>query len=154
MGVALALVKAGYGPTARPLRGVGREGGYERAAGNGREGGGGPRTLQGGCGRTVEGVPGQKPQDSEGEHGQEHPHGSRVPWGTGPRPTSGRPVAPAARPRSCGRVTRSMSSGKAVVEEDLTDLSKADLYTKAAAATVPDRSNLNRDDLVKALSPA
>ncbi|MGY4394201.1 hypothetical protein [Streptomyces virginiae] len=47
-----------------------------------------------------------------------------------------------------------MSSGKAVVEEDLTDLSKADLYTKAAAATVPDRSNLNRDDLVKALSPA
>ncbi|WP_234432449.1 Ku protein [Streptomyces sp. NRRL S-378] len=39
-------------------------------------------------------------------------------------------------------------------KEDLTDLSKADLYQKAAAANVPGRSNMTRDDLVKALSRA
>ncbi|MFF1560897.1 Ku protein [Streptomyces sp. NPDC058279] len=37
-------------------------------------------------------------------------------------------------------------------KEDLTDLSKADLYKKAAAADVPGRSHMTRDDLVKALS--
>nr|WP_124291208.1 Ku protein [Streptomyces sp. ADI91-18] len=37
-------------------------------------------------------------------------------------------------------------------QEDLTDVSKADLYKRAAAANVPGRSNMTRDDLVKALS--
>ncbi|MFG2416710.1 non-homologous end joining protein Ku [Streptomyces goshikiensis] len=37
-------------------------------------------------------------------------------------------------------------------KEDLSGLSKADLYKKAAAAHVPGRSNMTRDDLVKALS--
>ncbi|MFF4325724.1 hypothetical protein ACFYZT_04305 [Streptomyces sp. NPDC001591] len=32
------------------------------------------------------------------------------------------------------------------------ELSKADLHKKAAAANVPGRSNMNRDDLLKALS--
>ncbi|MEW2372524.1 Ku protein [Streptomyces sp. NPDC006656] len=39
-------------------------------------------------------------------------------------------------------------------KEDLSGMSKADLYKKAAAANVPGRSNMNRDDLVKALSRA
>ncbi|WP_234333884.1 non-homologous end joining protein Ku [Streptomyces lavendulae] len=37
-------------------------------------------------------------------------------------------------------------------KEDLTALPKADLYKKAAAANVAGRSNMTRDDLVKALS--
>ncbi|GAA3126165.1 hypothetical protein GCM10020254_86970 [Streptomyces goshikiensis] len=37
-------------------------------------------------------------------------------------------------------------------QEDLTDVSKVDLYKRAAAANVPGRSNMTRDDLVKALS--
>ncbi|MGW2672480.1 non-homologous end joining protein Ku [Streptomyces sp. NPDC001272] len=37
-------------------------------------------------------------------------------------------------------------------KEDLSELSKADLHKKAAAANVPGRSNMNRDDLLKALS--
>ncbi|MEU4126738.1 Ku protein [Streptomyces virginiae] len=37
-------------------------------------------------------------------------------------------------------------------KEDLSGLSKADLYKKAAAADVPGRSHMTRDDLVKALS--
>ncbi|CAM5432111.1 non-homologous end joining protein Ku [Streptomyces avidinii] len=37
-------------------------------------------------------------------------------------------------------------------KEELSGLSKADLYKKAAAANVPGRSNMTRDDLVKALS--
>ncbi|MEU3317143.1 Ku protein [Streptomyces sp. NPDC006662] len=36
-------------------------------------------------------------------------------------------------------------------KEDLTGLTKADLYKKAAAAHVPGRSHMSRDDLVKAL---
>ncbi|MEU9083362.1 Ku protein [Streptomyces sp. NPDC048357] len=37
-------------------------------------------------------------------------------------------------------------------KEDLSGLSKADLYKKAAAANIPGRSNMTRDDLVNALS--
>ncbi|MFJ6053611.1 Ku protein [Streptomyces sp. NPDC092307] len=37
-------------------------------------------------------------------------------------------------------------------KEDLSGLSKADLYKKAAAANLPGRSQMSRDDLVKALS--
>ncbi|MEU6895348.1 Ku protein [Streptomyces sp. NPDC046557] len=37
-------------------------------------------------------------------------------------------------------------------KEDLSGLPKADLYKKAAAANVPGRSHMTRDDLVKALS--
>lgn len=37
-------------------------------------------------------------------------------------------------------------------KEDLGGMSKADLYKKAAAANLPGRSNMSREDLVKALS--
>ncbi|MFD3775128.1 hypothetical protein [Streptomyces sp. NPDC058612] len=37
-------------------------------------------------------------------------------------------------------------------KQDLNGLSKADLYKKATAAHLPGRSNMTRDDLVKALS--
>ncbi|MFD7094087.1 non-homologous end joining protein Ku [Streptomyces xanthophaeus] len=41
---------------------------------------------------------------------------------------------------------------RAAPKEDLAGLSKADLYKKAAAANLPGRSQMSRDDLVKALS--
>ncbi|WP_331732519.1 hypothetical protein OG592_41870 (plasmid) [Streptomyces avidinii] len=53
------LLKAARVASAERERGQG--------AGSRRENGGNV-----GCGRTVEGVPGKKPQDSEGEQGQEH----------------------------------------------------------------------------------
>ncbi|MFD7561311.1 Ku protein, partial [Streptomyces sp. NPDC059835] len=37
-------------------------------------------------------------------------------------------------------------------KEDLSGLSKADLYKKAAAANLPGRSTMSREDLVKAMS--
>ncbi|MFD9455221.1 hypothetical protein ACFWBC_19305 [Streptomyces sp. NPDC059985] len=40
----------------------------------------------------------------------------------------------------------------AAAGEDLSGVSKADLYRKAAAAHLPGRSNMTRGDLVKALS--
>ncbi|MCX5077681.1 hypothetical protein OG321_34960 [Streptomyces sp. NBC_00424] len=39
-------------------------------------------------------------------------------------------------------------------KEDLSGMSKADLYKKAAVADLPGRSNMTREDLVKALSRA
>ncbi|MFJ8159984.1 Ku protein [Streptomyces sp. NPDC096136] len=39
-------------------------------------------------------------------------------------------------------------------KEDLTGLTKADLYRKAAAANLPGRSHMSRDDLVEALTSA
>ncbi|MFD6877490.1 MULTISPECIES: hypothetical protein [unclassified Streptomyces] len=40
----------------------------------------------------------------------------------------------------------------AAAGEDLSGMSKADLYKKAAATHLPGRSNMTRGDLVKALS--
>ncbi|MDX3536838.1 hypothetical protein PV721_21165 [Streptomyces sp. MB09-01] len=63
-----------------------------------------------------------------------------------PSPPATRPPPPARRPRR-GLRRRSGSAPK----EDLSGLSKADLYQKAAA-DIPGRSHMARDELVKALS--
>ncbi|MDA5284125.1 hypothetical protein [Streptomyces sp. Isolate_45] len=55
-------------------------------------------------------------------------------------------VERAARPKSTGGKTT------APKKEDLDGLSKAALYKKAAAAHLPDRSNMTRNDLLKALT--
>ncbi|MEU6214314.1 Ku protein [Streptomyces sp. NPDC047023] len=53
--------------------------------------------------------------------------------------------ATAAKPPAKKRI-------RSTPQEDLSGLSKADLYRKAAAANLPGRSQMSRDDLVKALS--
>ncbi|MFF1497179.1 Ku protein [Streptomyces sp. NPDC058304] len=67
-----------------------------------------------------------------------------------PKPTGGKATASgkAGAEKKPGAKKRIRSAPK----EDLSGLSKADLYKKAAAANVPGRSQMTRDDLVKALS--
>ncbi|MEU8943114.1 hypothetical protein OHU17_00855 [Streptomyces goshikiensis] len=45
-----------------------------------------------------------------------------------------------------------MTRIRSAPKEDLSGLSKAELHKKAAAAHVPGRSHMNRDDLVKELT--
>ncbi|MEU9165781.1 Ku protein [Streptomyces sp. NPDC048424] len=63
----------------------------------------------------------------------------------GGKATASGKTAPGKKPAAKKRV-------RSAPKEDLSGLSKADLYKKAAAANVPGRSNMTRDDLVKALS--
>ncbi|MGW7328869.1 non-homologous end joining protein Ku [Streptomyces sp. NPDC054840] len=69
--------------------------------------------------------------------------------GSSPKATGGKATA-------SGRATEKKPAAKkrirSVPKEDLSGLSKAVLYKKAAAAHVPGRSQMTRDDLVKALS--
>ncbi|WP_323182105.1 hypothetical protein [Streptomyces sp. NBC_00424] len=64
---------------------------------------------------------------------------------TGGKATASGKTAAAKKPAAKKRIS---STSK----EDLSSLSKADLYKKAAAANLPGRSNMTREDLVKALS--
>ncbi|WP_241846224.1 hypothetical protein [Streptomyces sp. MJM1172] len=68
-------------------------------------------------------------------------------------------VERAASPKSAGgkagAATKTTTAKKRIHSTQkggLTDLSNADLYKRAAAAHVPGRSNMTRDDLMKALS--
>ncbi|ARE79504.1 Ku protein (plasmid) [Streptomyces sp. Sge12] len=66
-----------------------------------------------------------------------------------PKATGGKATTSAkAAEKKPGAKKRIRSAPK----EDLSGLSKADLYKKAAAADIPGRSHMTRDDLVKALS--
>ncbi|MGW6859164.1 non-homologous end joining protein Ku [Streptomyces xanthophaeus] len=67
------------------------------------------------------------------------------PKATGGKATASGKTAAAKKPAAKKRV-------HSAPEEDLSGLSKADLYKKAAAADISGRSHMNREDLVKALS--
>jgi DNA end-binding protein Ku len=68
------------------------------------------------------------------------------PKSTGGKATaSGKASASSKKPPAKKRI-------RSALQEDLSGLSKADLYRKAAAANLPGRSQMSRDDLVKALS--
>ncbi|MFJ9596783.1 Ku protein [Streptomyces virginiae] len=66
------------------------------------------------------------------------------------------PKATGERATTSGRATAKKKPAKKRIrsapKEDISGLSKADLYKKAAAANVSGRSHMTRDDLVKALS--
>ncbi|MER6520119.1 Ku protein [Streptomyces sp. NPDC001553] len=64
---------------------------------------------------------------------------------TGGKATASGKTAAAKKPAAKKRI-------RSTPKEDLSGMSKADLYKKAAAASLPGRSNMNREDLVKALS--
>ncbi|MFD9474418.1 Ku protein [Streptomyces goshikiensis] len=67
------------------------------------------------------------------------------------RPRAGRPGSPGT---AVGKKPAAKKGLRSAPKEDLTDVSKAELCKKAAAANVPGHSNMTRDDLVKALSRA
>ncbi|WP_411103814.1 Ku protein [Streptomyces sp. cmx-4-9] len=90
-----------------------------------------------------------------------------------PKGTSGAKATATRRPRDANRprdASRSRAAGpgsnqgkqpaakkrvrSAPKKQDLTALTKADLYKKAAAADIPGRSHMSRDDLVDALAQA
>ncbi|MFJ6784314.1 hypothetical protein [Streptomyces yangpuensis] len=54
--------------------------------------------------------------------------------------------------KAAGKKPAAKKRIRSAPKEDLAGLSKADLYKKAAAANLPSRSQMSRDDLVKALS--
>ncbi|MFJ5811206.1 Ku protein [Streptomyces sp. NPDC093093] len=66
---------------------------------------------------------------------------------TGGKATASGKTAAAKKPGAKKRI-------RSAPKEDLSGMSKADLYKKAAAANLPGRSNMTREDLVKALSRA
>ncbi|MFD3719882.1 Ku protein [Streptomyces sp. NPDC058674] len=69
------------------------------------------------------------------------------PKATGGKATASGKTTAAKKPAAKKRI-------RSTPKEDLNGLSKAGLYKKAAAANLPGRSNMTRDDLVKALSQA
>ncbi|WP_392900632.1 Ku protein [Streptomyces sp. LN699] len=64
---------------------------------------------------------------------------------TGGKATASGKTAAAKKPAAKKRI-------RSTPKEDLSGMSKANLYKKAAAANLPGRSNMTREDLVKALS--
>ncbi|MER6523532.1 hypothetical protein ABT246_42990 [Streptomyces sp. NPDC001553] len=64
---------------------------------------------------------------------------------TGGKATASGKTAAARKPAAKKRI-------RSTQKEDLSGLSKADLYKRAAAVNLPGRSNMTREDLVKALS--
>ena len=85
------------------------------------------------------GLPGEPRTDPE--HGTLHPCGIRC----GPRSGSAR-VGP---PAPAGRKQKRKAAG-----EDLSELTKADLYRRASELGIPHRSTMNRDELQAALEEA
>ncbi|MFD9367874.1 Ku protein [Streptomyces sp. NPDC060020] len=69
---------------------------------------------------------------------------------------AGSPKATGGKATASGKAAEKRPGAKKRIrsapKEDLSGLSKADLYQKAAAADIPGRSHMTRDDLVKALS--
>ncbi|MEW1637569.1 Ku protein [Streptomyces sp. NPDC093801] len=74
-----------------------------------------------------------------------------------PKDTGGKATASghaSTSSKGAGRKPPAKKRIRSAPEEDLTGLTKADLYKKAAAANLPGRSHMSRDDLVKALTSA
>ncbi|MFI8363630.1 hypothetical protein ACIGD1_26120 [Streptomyces sp. NPDC085612] len=71
----------------------------------------------------------------------------------GPKSTGGKASSATAR-KAAPKKPPAKKRVRSAPKEDLSGLSKADLYKKAAAAHVSGRSHMTRDDLVKALSAA
>ncbi len=74
-----------------------------------------------------------------------------------PKPTGGKATASGRASASSKTAAKKPAAKKRIrsaPEEDLAGLTKADLYKKAAAANLPGRSHMSRDDLVRALSSA
>ncbi|MFG2668488.1 Ku protein [Streptomyces sp. NPDC048387] len=71
-----------------------------------------------------------------------------------PKATSGKATASGRATASSGKTPPAKKRIHSTPKEDLTGLTKADLYKKAAAANLPGRSHMSRDDLVKALTSA
>ncbi|MFJ3914181.1 Ku protein [Streptomyces vinaceus] len=72
-----------------------------------------------------------------------------------PKATGGKATASgkaSSSPKTGGKQPAAKNRIRSAPKEDLADLSKADLYKKAAAANLPGRSDMSRDDLVKALA--
>ncbi|MEU3407542.1 Ku protein [Streptomyces sp. NPDC006670] len=72
-----------------------------------------------------------------------------------PKDTGGKATASghaSASSKGAGKKAPAKKRIRSTPKEDLTGLTKADLYKKAAAAHVPGRSHMSRDDLVKALT--
>ncbi|WP_331740882.1 Ku protein [Streptomyces sp. NBC_01006] len=67
-----------------------------------------------------------------------------------PKPVSGKATASGAT--ATGKKPAAKKRIRSAPREDLTGLTKADLYKRAAAANLPGRSQMTRDDLVKALA--
>ncbi|WP_327364969.1 Ku protein [Streptomyces sp. NBC_01296] len=69
---------------------------------------------------------------------------------------AGSPKATGGKATASGKAAEKKPGAKKRIrsapKEDLSGLSKADLYKKAAAADIPGRSHMSRDDLMKALS--
>ncbi|MFF0549654.1 Ku protein [Streptomyces sp. NPDC004311] len=70
-----------------------------------------------------------------------------------PKSTGGKASSATAR-KAAPKKPPAKKRVRSAPKEDLSGLSKADLYKKAAAAHVSGRSHMTRDDLVKALSAA
>ncbi|MFG2775624.1 Ku protein [Streptomyces sp. NPDC048350] len=70
-----------------------------------------------------------------------------------PKSTGGKAGTSASR-KGAAQKTPAKKRVRSAPKEDLSSLSKADLYKRAAAANVSGRSHMTRDDLVKALSSA
>ncbi|MFD0374285.1 Ku protein [Streptomyces sp. NPDC127112] len=74
-----------------------------------------------------------------------------------PKATGGKATASGRAPASSKAAAKKPAAKKRIrsaPREDLAGLTKADLYKKAAAANLPGRSHMSRDDLVQALSSA
>ncbi|MGW7030443.1 non-homologous end joining protein Ku [Streptomyces xanthophaeus] len=67
-----------------------------------------------------------------------------------PKPAAGK--ATASGTTAAAKKPAAKKRIRSTPKQDLTGLTKADLYKKAAAANVPGRSQMTRDDLVKALA--
>ncbi|MGW6841261.1 hypothetical protein [Streptomyces sp. NPDC054958] len=69
---------------------------------------------------------------------------------------AGSPKATGGKATASGKASEKKHGAKKRIrsapKEDLGGLSKADLYKKAAAADIPGRSHMTREDLVNALS--
>lgn len=70
-----------------------------------------------------------------------------------PKATGGKATA-SGRPSASSKEPPAKKPIRSAPKEDLAGLTKADIYKKAAAAHVPGRSHMSRDDLVKALTSA
>ncbi|MFE9468837.1 Ku protein [Streptomyces virginiae] len=72
-----------------------------------------------------------------------------------PKATGGKATASgeaSGSSKAAGKKPAAKKRIRSAPKEDLNGLSKADLYKKAAAANLPGRSQMSRDDLVKALA--
>ncbi|WP_206310042.1 hypothetical protein [Streptomyces sp. A0592] len=70
-----------------------------------------------------------------------------------PKPT-GSKASTSTSGKSAAKKPAAKKRVRSTPKKDLSGLSKADLYKKAASADIPGRSHMSRDELVKALSSA